>query len=140
MTLFWLNTAGRRMTDEEWADYNRCFMAFLSGFLIGRNGEIVEDNTFLICANAHFEPVKFYPPKGSKMAAWECVLDTADENGFINSPMILKNDDVIERRSLKLLRLSSAPGKKHELTVKDILEHIGPLPLNKPKAPEVKPT
>jgi len=135
----WLNSMGQRMSDEEWGAYNRCLMVFLSGFLIDLNGKVVEDDSFLLCLNAHFEAVPFKLPTTNPAATWEYVLNTAHEDGFVDQNNVQKIADSIEGRSLTVFRLAFKANADHSAVVKELLEHINPPPATAQSA-ETKPT
>jgi isoamylase len=108
----WLNSCGRRMTDEEWASPdNQCLGMFLNGYLIGINGEIVHDDFFLVCFNAFHQPVPFVLPHKVE-GEWHIIVDTADENGFADKSIELEGKITLEARSLCVLRLK--PSEKFE--------------------------
>ena len=44
----------------------------------GPHGETIADNSFLLCFNAHFEPVAFTMPQEAFGTRWHRVIDTAD--------------------------------------------------------------
>jgi glycogen operon protein len=101
----WLNANGNRMTDEEWNTFNHSLMVFLSGHLIGTKGEIVQDDFFLLCFNAHHDSVPFQLPTATTETAWECLIDTTNEDGFMNERPLLKEKVIIESSSLRVFRL-----------------------------------
>ena len=95
------------MTDEEWNSNHRCMEVFLSGHLTGIDGQIIHDDFFLICFNAHHEPVTFTLPEIGAEAKWERLLDTADEDGFLSTPSDVPGKFDVEARSLSILRLKA---------------------------------
>lgn len=99
----WLNPSGRKMREDEWST-DRCMGVFLNGYLMGLDGKIIEDDFFLLCFNAHHEPVPFLLPAGVE-TEWEFVLDTADENGFVRNRLRPREQILLEGRSMTLLRL-----------------------------------
>jgi isoamylase len=105
--VIWLNAEGKHMTDEEWNSFHRCMEVFLSGYLTGINGQVIQDDFFLICFNAHHEPVTFTLPVIGAKSRWERVLDTAEEEGFVPPNEIIQNIK-LEGRSLVILRLKTA--------------------------------
>ena len=136
----WLNAAGQRMSDEEWGAYNRCLMVFLGGFLIGLDGKVVEDDSFLACLNAHFEPVPFKLPPTNPDAKWEYVLDTSEENGFVNQAAQKEIGETLAGRSFAIFRLAFKNGADHAAVIKELLKHISPPPPTAVAPPEAKPT
>jgi isoamylase len=49
-----------------------------------RRGRPIQDDTFLVLLNAHYEPVPFVLP-GLRNVEWELVVDTAREPSFVPS-------------------------------------------------------
>ena len=79
----WLTPAGDEMlADTDWtAGFAKSLMVFLNGRAIpsrGPHGETIADNSFLLCFNAHFEPVAFTMPQEAFGTRWHRVIDTAD--------------------------------------------------------------
>jgi isoamylase len=103
----WLNAEGKKMNDDEWNSLHRCLEVFISGHLTGINGEIIQDDFFMLCFNAHHEPVNFRLPVIGSETKWERILDTADENGFVSGTEPIINQIALAGRSLAVLRLKS---------------------------------
>ena len=77
----WLTTAGVPMTRRTGIRASKCVAVFLNGDAIpapNARGERVVDDTFLLCFNAHAEPVEFVAPEGDYASEWTAALDTAD--------------------------------------------------------------
>jgi pullulanase/glycogen debranching enzyme len=136
----WLNSSGPCMSDEEWGAYNRCLLIFLSGFMIDLNGKVTEDESFLLCLNAHFESVSFKLPSLGKAASWESVLDSCDENGFASQSRSMDNDQLREGRSISVFRLAFKNNTDHAAVVNELLKHINPPPPSAGQPSEAKPT
>ncbi len=136
----WLNSMGQHMTDQEWGAYNRCLMVFLSGFLLNLDGKVVEDDSFLLCLNAHHAEVPFKLPAINPAASWEYVLDTSDENGFIDQTPLKEIGDSRAGRSMAVFRLAFKNHTDHAAVVKELLEQINPLPSSNKQPVEAKPT
>jgi isoamylase len=103
----WLNAEGKKMNDDEWNSLHRCLEVFISGHLTGINGEIIQDDFFMLCFNAHHEQVNFCLPAIGSETKWERILDTADENGFVSGTEPIVNQFALAGRSLAVLRLKS---------------------------------
>jgi glycogen operon protein len=103
----WLNAEGKKMSDEEWNSFHRCLEVFISGHLTGINGEIIQDNFFMLCFNAHHEAVNFSLPVIGSDTKWERILDTTDENGFVSMTEPVVDQFNLASRSLAILRLKS---------------------------------
>ena len=106
------------MTDKEWDSCHRCMEVFLSGHLTGIQGEIIHDDFFLICINAHHESVTYHLPALGAQAKWERVLDTAIEEWFLPTKDEVFEKVSIEGRSLTVLRLKE-PEKLNRAAVMD---------------------
>ena len=67
--IMWIRPDGEEMTDEEWgAGWVRCIGLQLSGKALDHVdalGQPLQDETYLILLNPHWEPIQFYLPKGS---------------------------------------------------------------------------
>jgi glycogen operon protein len=107
----WLNSSGQEMTDDEWnTHYHRSLGVLLNGTLIDeadREGNKIIDQTFLLLLNAHHEPVNFVLPKPEGVN-WELMIDTMDEEGFVEPPAFLElgTDVALQPRALLLLKLN----------------------------------
>jgi isoamylase len=78
----WLTPAGQEMSDDDWlVGFAKSLMLFMNGKAIpsrGPRGAAVTDDSFLLCFNAHYEPLPFTMPDKSFGARWHRVIDTAD--------------------------------------------------------------
>jgi glycogen operon protein len=78
--IMWLNPDGREMSDQEWSQsFARCLGTYLSGDALdelGRQGQAVMDDDFLLLINAHHEEIPFLLPAYRRKIRWELVLDT----------------------------------------------------------------
>jgi isoamylase len=108
--VMWFNPGGNEMSDEEWASpFVRVLGMLLSGDsvdVVNFQNEPVRDETFLLLINAHYEPIQFVLP-GVENLAWELILDTGDEDGFLRAPKKFSSGDDVDlaERSTSLLRL-----------------------------------
>jgi len=69
-------------------------------------GEPIRDETFLVLINAHDEPIPFVLP-GQEHLGWELILDTRDEDGFLQTTRKFDSGDDVEvgDRAASLLKL-----------------------------------
>jgi isoamylase len=108
--VMWFNPGGNEMSDEEWASpFVRCLGMLLSGDtmdVVNFQNQPVRDETFLLLINAHHEPIGFVLP-GVENLAWEMMVDTNEEDGFLKRPTrFASGDDVdLAGRASCLLRL-----------------------------------
>jgi glycogen operon protein len=83
-------------------------MVFMNGTAIpggGPHGEAIVDDTFLLCFNAHYEPLSFKAPAASYGARWRRVLDTADpELAAPIGELAAQSELTLERRSMMVLQ------------------------------------
>ena len=78
----WFTPAGQEMSEQDWSvGFAKSLMVFLNGKAIpnrGPRGEQITDNSFLLCFNAHHEPMSFTLPSNQFGSRWQRVIDTAD--------------------------------------------------------------
>lgn len=72
------------MTTADWdSGFGKSLAVFLNGNGIGEKderGEKIVDDSFIICFNAHYEPIEFTLPAILE-SGWTGVLDTAQPTG-----------------------------------------------------------
>ncbi len=78
----WLTPSGAEMSEHDWSvAFAKSFMLYLNGRAIpsrGLRGEAIMDDSFLLCFNAHYEPLPFTTPQLPAGRRWRRVIDTAD--------------------------------------------------------------
>ena len=80
---------------------------FLNGEAIpapNARGERVVDDSFLLCFNAHDEPLDFVTPKGDYAEEWTATLDTADATGATEVVVTAGKKISLPARSVLVLR------------------------------------
>ena len=81
----WLTDAGRVMTTYDWNfDFGKSLMVWLNGDAItepDRRGHRIEDDSFLLCFNAHHEDIMFQIPGTEYAHSWEVIIDTTEITG-----------------------------------------------------------
>ena len=81
----WLTPAGKYMTEADWdSGFGKSIAVFLNGEGIPDKdvrGELVVDDSFLLCFNAHHEDLDFTTPDGGYAKEWTVVLDTTMPTG-----------------------------------------------------------
>jgi len=79
--IVWFTPAGEEMSDQDWtAAFAKSLAVFLNGAAVpgrGPRGERIVDDSFLLCFNAHHEPLDFLLPEPVAGMPWTCVIDTA---------------------------------------------------------------
>ncbi len=76
----WFRPDGSEMTDQDWGSgFGRAVSVYLNGQGItdlSTRGERVVDDSFVVCYNAHHEPIDFAMPPEGLGSCWELVLST----------------------------------------------------------------
>ncbi len=106
--VWWFRTDGHRMTSRDWEQGEPVLGMFLNGRAIptlGRYGERVEDDSFLLLFNAHAEDRQFKLPRRIMAERWELELCTADPtapagSGGYNAGQLL----TVTGRSITILK------------------------------------
>lgn len=84
LDIAWLTPSGEEMTTADWdSGFGKSLAVFLNGNGIGEKderGEKIVDDSFIICFNAHYEPIEFTLPAILE-SGWTGVLDTAQPTG-----------------------------------------------------------
>jgi glycogen operon protein len=79
--VWWFRPDGRKMTRRDWGDGEHVLGVFLNGLEIGNlghRGEQIEDDSFLVLFNAHYEGRTFMLPRRRFGAQWLLELSTSD--------------------------------------------------------------
>jgi len=78
----WFRPDGSEMDDADWeSGFGKSVAVYLNGFGIpdlDARGQRVTDDSFVLCFNAHHEPIEFMLPPEEFGARWEPVIYTAD--------------------------------------------------------------
>jgi isoamylase len=106
--VWWFRPDGRRMTQRDWDMQSHVLGVFLNGQEIAdRNerGEVIEDDSFLLMFNAHYEDVTFTIPARRFGGEWTQELCTFEPGADPDSTRFPARGDVlVPSRSMKLLR------------------------------------
>ncbi|MCZ4549142.1 glycogen debranching protein GlgX [Gordonia rubripertincta] len=104
----WLTPGGEEMTEADWdSGFGKSLAVFLNGSAIGEKdvrGRVVRDDDFLMCFNAHYEPIDFRVPTAFYAEEWAGVLDTADAVGDSSVKVEAESSLLVRERSLLVLR------------------------------------
>jgi glycogen operon protein len=83
----WFLPEGNEMSDEHWAEtFAKSLGVLLHGEGIhsrDNKGNKILDDSFYLMFNGHYEPVDFKLPEEKWGSMWEKILDTSEEDGFI---------------------------------------------------------
>ncbi len=78
----WFTPGGSEMSDEDWdSGFGKSVAVYLNGHGIpdlDPRGQRVTDDSFVLCFNAHHEPIDFMLPPKDFGAAWQPVIYTVD--------------------------------------------------------------
>ncbi|MDQ6773188.1 MAG: glycogen debranching protein GlgX [Candidatus Dormibacteraeota bacterium] len=78
----WFKPDGERMSQDDWrAGFAKTLAIFLNGEEIAApdpHGRRIQDDSFFILFNAHYDAIRFTLPRGLYGRRWKRVLDTAD--------------------------------------------------------------
>ena len=81
----WFTPEGAEMTEEDWgAGFAKSVAVFLNGHGIpdrDARGQRVLDDSFVLCFNAHYEPIEFTLPPSDFGAGWQVVVHTGTAEG-----------------------------------------------------------
>ncbi|MGB2811329.1 MAG: glycogen debranching protein GlgX [Mycobacterium sp.] len=106
----WLSPTGQEMTPADWnSGFGKCVTVFLNGAAIpapDSRGQLVVDDSFLLCFNAHDETVDVVTPDGEYARQWSAVLDTADPTGATDLVVPAGEKIALVGRSMLVLRKS----------------------------------
>ncbi len=82
----WFRPDGTEMSDADWdSGFGKSVAVYLNGQGIpdlDPRGRRVTDDSFVLCFNAHHEPIHFTLPPAEFGLAWRPVVDTAAESGL----------------------------------------------------------
>jgi glycogen operon protein len=105
----WFAPDGSEMTEEDWeSGFAKSVAVFLNGQGIPGldvRGQRVIDDSFVLCFNAHYEPIEFTLPPTDFGAAWVTVIYTADTTTAENAKPVTAGATVaVDARSLMVLQ------------------------------------
>ncbi|HZE17285.1 MAG TPA: glycogen debranching enzyme, partial [Mycobacterium sp.] len=106
----WFRPDGSEMSDEDWGSgFGKSVAVYLNGLGIpdlDARGQRVTDDSFVLCFNAHHEPIEFTMPPKDFGRAWVPVVDTSilTPNGQDPEPIAASNTVLVEARTMVVLR------------------------------------
>ena len=108
----WFRPDGSEMSDEDWdSGFGKSVAVYLNGQGIpdlDTRGQRVIDDSFVLCFNAHHEPIEFTLPPNEFGPAWQPVIDTAAGPGETDEAAVIKAGGPVrvESRAMVVLRIS----------------------------------
>lgn len=109
----WFRPDGTEMSDEDWdAGFGKAVAVYLNGHGIpdlDPRGRRVTDDSFIMCFNAHHEPLEFTLPPKEFGVAWQPVVDTAAGPGELADAEVVKAGGPIrvDARAIVVLQITT---------------------------------
>lgn len=109
----WFRPDGTEMSDEDWdAGFGKAVAVYLNGHGIpdlDPRGRRVTDDSFIMCFNAHHEPLEFTLPPEEFGVAWQPVVDTAAGPGELADAEVVKAGGPIrvDARAIVVLQITT---------------------------------
>ena len=111
----WLVPSGRLMTQGDWEfAFGKSLMVYLNGRSIvepDRRGQKVEDDSFLLMFNAHYDSIDFTIPGKQFGVSWKLIVDTTEATGYpAEAKHVSANGSItVPARSIIILRQIELP-------------------------------
>ncbi|MCB9416245.1 MAG: glycogen debranching enzyme, partial [Mycolicibacterium sp.] len=108
----WFRPDGSEMNDEDWdSGFGKSVAVYLNGQGIpdlDARGQRVVDDSFVLCFNAHHEPIEFTLPPTEFGPAWQPVVDTAAGPGETGEAAVIKAGGPVrvDSRAMVVLQIS----------------------------------
>ncbi len=104
----WFAPDGSEMTEEDWeSGFAKSIAVYLNGQGIPDldvRGQRVTDDSFVLCFNAHHEPIDFVLPADEFGAAWVPVIYTAADAAEASEPLGAGAKVSVDARAVMVLR------------------------------------
>jgi isoamylase len=109
----WFAPDGSEMSDEDWdSGFGKSVSVYLNGNGIpdlDQRGQRVTDDSFVLCFNAHHEPIEFTMPPKEFGQAWVTVIDTAVGSGDSSDVTAIDAGDAVQVEGRAMIVLQAAP-------------------------------
>jgi glycogen operon protein len=109
----WFVPDGSEMTDENWeSGFAKSIAVYLNGDGISDldvRGHRVTDDSFVLCFNAHYEPIDFTLPPKDFGTAWQPVIYTAGPPDTAHEPLPAQSTVAVEARAIMVLQAVTPP-------------------------------
>ncbi|KUI05503.1 glycogen debranching enzyme [Mycolicibacterium acapulense] len=107
----WFAPDGSEMSDEDWeTGYAKSIAVYLNGNGIPDRdvrGQRIVDDSFVLCFNAHYEPLDFVMPEKKFGDSWIAVIDTAADDGDEPTPVDAGQKVQVAARSVLVLQAAT---------------------------------
>ncbi|KUI35813.1 glycogen debranching enzyme [Mycobacterium sp. IS-1590] len=108
----WFAPDGSEMSDEDWeAGYAKSIAVYLNGQGIPDRdvrGQRIVDDSFVLCFNAHYEPIDFVMPEKKFGESWIAVIDTSADGDDEPTPVEAAQKVSVAARSVVVLQAAPA--------------------------------
>ena len=111
----WLVPSGKLMTQGDWEfAFGKSLMVYLNGRSIvepDRRGQKIEDDSFLLMFNAHYDSIDFTIPGKQFGVSWKLIVDTTEATGYpAEAKHVPANGSItVPARSIIILRQIELP-------------------------------
>ncbi|MBZ8178115.1 glycogen debranching protein GlgX [Corynebacterium poyangense] len=113
----WLVPSGKLMTQNDWGfAFGKALMVYLNGTAISEpdlHGQPVQDDSFLMIFNAHYESIDFTLPTEDLGQRWQLMIDTTEDNGYPADPVVIPARGTISVPERSTLLLKQVEGPTH---------------------------
>jgi glycogen operon protein len=104
----WFTPGGAEMTDEDWgASFAKSLAVFLNGrgipYLDARGQQVIDDS-FLLCFNAHREPIEFILPPAEFGSCWRVVVYTGPKETILSQELPAAAKFTVDARTAVVLQ------------------------------------
>jgi glycogen operon protein len=111
----WFRLDGSEMSDEDWdSGFGKSVAVYFNGLGIpgtDPRGQRLTDDSFVLCFNAHHEPIEFTLPPEEFGLGWIPVIDSAADTGGVgqNGLLAARTTTTIDARAVLLLQATAEP-------------------------------
>jgi hypothetical protein len=122
----WLVPSGKLMTQGDWEfAFGKSLMVYLNGRNIAesdRRGQPIEDDSFLLMFNAHYDDIDFTLPPEQFGASWKLIVDTTENTGYPVEALVLEAgaEFTVTSRSIAIFRQVEPPVVGSDSTVEEV--------------------
>ena len=107
----WFAPDGSEMSDEDWeTGYAKSIAVYLDGNGIPDldvRGQRITDDSFVLCFNAHYEPIEFAMPEQKFGDSWVAVIETAPGDDEV-TPVAAGQNVTVPARAVVVLQAAPA--------------------------------
>ncbi len=122
----WLTPDGKAMEQKDWDfAFGKSIQVYINGSAISErdyHGQRIEDDSFILMFNAHYEDVTFTLPNSNFGAKWEVLIDTTQAQGYPQEPEIVAAGGTVTvaARSTRVLKQIEPPVYDEEKSAEEL--------------------